>query len=341
MKRNILFASLIVLALSSCTVYNEYPIEIFKPGEVALSPDAKNVAIIYRNFKYNADTLQHYYKDDYRLRKARKRIKNHDSILVSFTLKELAKNLKSKGVFNEVKILPGNLFKSHSGEKLPVLSREIVSKIAASTKSDVIISLETYSSFFSKYSGQYDLPKSHEVITVAAWAVYDPGENKLIERKSMIDTLFWNSYDAQGNYVKNAQLPPRETALQIAAQMTGENYAKRFFATWQTVNRMYSVPPLPDFSEAAYYVNEGKWDQAINLWKKYADKKNGKLAINARYNLALGYEMKDDILTASKWLAAAKQLAMDYKSKEDLKMILTYEKAINIRKRDIVRLNQN
>ncbi len=38
------------------------------------------------------------------------------------------------------------------------------------------------------------------------------------------------------------------------------------------------------------------------LWKRYADDKNGKMAINARYNLALAYEMKDDLDTAWKWL---------------------------------------
>lgn len=339
MKRNFLFALLMLFFISSCTVYNEYPIDIFKPGEVALNPNAENVAIIYRNFKYENDTLQNYYKQDYRLKKAKTPINNHDSVLVSIVLKEFAKNLKEKEVFNDVKILPSSLFKNHSGDKLPVLSSDVVSKIAESTGSDIIISLETYSSFYSEYSGNYDVPKSHEVITAATWAVYDPLENKLIERKPLIDTLFWNNYDSQGNYMKNSQLPPRELALKIAAQMVGENYAKRFFATWQTVNRMYSVPPLPDFSDAAYFIEEGKWDKAMDLWKKYADKKNGKLAINARYNIALGYEMKDDIETASKWLAAAKMLATDYRSKEDLKMILAYERALNIRKKDIKRLN--
>lgn len=330
-----------LLSVTSCTVYKEYAIDVYKPGEVALSPNAKNVAVIYRNFKYEADTLQNFYKSDYQLRKVRNTIKNQDSLLVQIALNELAKNLKNKNTFSEIKILPLNLFKAHTGTKLPVLSNDVVKKIASTTQSDVIISLETYSSFFTEYTGKYEIPKSHEVITVAAWTVYDPVNNKLLEKKSMIDTLFWNNYDNQGNYVKNSKLPPRDVALKIAAKMTGENYAKRFFASWETVNRMYSVPPLPDFSDAAYYVDEGKWDNAISLWKKYADERNGKMAINARYNLALGYEIKDDIETASKWLAAAQKLALDYKSKEDIKLIVAYQKALNQRKKDIIRLNQS
>jgi tetratricopeptide (TPR) repeat protein len=103
---------------------------------------------------------------------------------------------------------------------------------------------------------------------------------------------------------------------------------------------MYSVPPLPDFAMADEYVQKGEWDNAILLWKRYADESNGKIAINARYNLALGYEMKDDFDTAEKWLNAALQIATAYHSKEDLKMIFQYQQLLAKRKKDILRLNQ-
>ncbi len=217
----------------------------------------------------------------------------------------------------------------------------MVRKISSTADADLLISLETYSCFYSEYSKTEQIPSpSNEVITAAAWAVYDPANNKMIERKTMIDTVFWNSYDDQGNYKRNTKLPPRITALKIASQMAGENYAKRFFASWQTVNRMYSIPPLPDFAAADEYVQKGEWDNAILLWRRYADDDNGKMAINARYNLALAYEMKDDLDTAEKWLIAAQQLATSYRSKEDLRMIILYRKLIEKRKKDIARLNQ-
>jgi tetratricopeptide (TPR) repeat protein len=103
---------------------------------------------------------------------------------------------------------------------------------------------------------------------------------------------------------------------------------------------MYSVPPLPDFSDAAFYFEEGKWDKAIALWQKYADDSNGKMAINARYNLALAYELKDDLDTAQKWLTAAFQLASKYKSKNDLKTIQTYQKILEARKKELLKLKK-
>lgn len=333
-------AILLLLLTVSCTVYKDYQIEVYQPGLIAVPPDVQNVAIVYRNFKYTNDTLQHYFQDDFRLKQVRNDPSDLDSMLVNLTLQELAKNLKNNQVFNEIRIFP-ELFKLHTGDKLPVLDLEMVQKISATANSDLLISLETYSYFYSEYSQteQFQTP-SNEVITAAAWAVYDPTDSKLLERKTMIDTVFWNSYDNQGNYNRNTQLPPRITALKIASQLAGENYAKRFFASWQTVNRMYSIPPLPDFAAADEYLQKGEWDNAILLWRRYADDDNGKMAINARYNLALAYEMKDDLDTAEKWLIAAQQLATSYRSKEDLKMIVLYRNIISKRIKEIARLNQ-
>lgn len=340
MKHLGLLSILFLLFTSACTVYKDYQIEVYSPGVIAIPPDVQNVALVYRNFKYNNDTLQHFYQDDFRLKKAKNDPGNLDSVLVHLCMQELAKNLKDHNTFNEIRIFP-DLFKPHSGNKLPTLDFDMIGKITSSANTDLLISLETYSYFYSEYSETEELPTpSNEVITAAVWAVYDPINSKLLERKTMIDTVYWNSYDDQGNYKRSAKLPPRITALKIASQMAGENYAKRFFATWQTVNRMYSVPPLPDFAEADTYIQKGEWDNAILLWRRYADDSNGKMAINARYNLALAYEMKDDLDTAEKWLLAAQKIAMDYRSQEDLKMILQYQKILQKRKKDIARLNQ-
>lgn len=339
MKKLIPFI-LAILTLVSCTVYKEYPIEIYQPGVIPVPPETDNVAIVYRNFKYKNDTLQHFYQDDFRLKKAKNDPVILDSVLVNLCIEELAKNLKEKNAFNNIHIFP-ELFSLHYGEKLPALDFNTVDKIAETTNADLLVSLETYSYFYSEYSSTEQTPgKSNEVITAAIWAVYNPNTQKLIEHKTMIDTIFWNGYDNNGNYQRKSKLPPRITALKIASQLAGENYSKRFFASWQTVNRMYSVPPLPDFAAADEYVQKGEWDNAIMLWKRYADDSNGKMAINARYNLALGYEMKDDLDTAQKWLIAAQQIAADYKSKEELKMILQYRKLLAKRLNDIAKLNQ-
>ncbi len=330
------FFSLLIAV--GCTVYNQYPIDIYKPGEVIFPPSVEKAVIVSRNFKYSADTLMHFYKDNYSLVKAKNDPDDLDSLLTTICIKELAANLSDNNVFADLHVFPYRTFEKHSGEHLSEFSRGLIEQIASATDADLLISLDTYSSFFSSYPESWDSPETNEVITVAVWSIYNPLKKSLIERKTMIDTIYWNGYDDEGNFRKGFRLPSRLSALEQASAIAGENYAKRFYAGWQTVSRLYSVPPLPEFSEAARYFEEGEWNKAIRLWQKYAGDRNGKTAIHARYNLALAFEMKDDLETAQKWLNAALELATKYRNKEDLKMILKYREILNNRQKETLKL---
>lgn len=329
----------VILLLGSCTIYKNYPIEIYQPGIISVPPETNKVAIVHRNFKYNTDTLLHYYQSDFELKKASNDPQNLDSILVNLSMNELGKNLQNNTPIREIHVF-AELFSPHRADKLPALDFDIIGQIASATNSDLLISLETFSCFYSEYSGRMPgKTNSNEVITVAVWAVYNPSRQQLIERKTMIDTLVWTASTTTETLRGNTQLPARSTALQIAAQMAGENYSKRFMSSWKTVNRLYSIPPLPDFAAADELIQQEKWDEAIALWKRYTDDSNGKMAINARFNLALAYEMKDDLYTAQKWLQAAQQIASDYRSKDDMEMIRHYQTLLTKRQNEIKKLN--
>jgi hypothetical protein len=330
-----------LVILSSCTVYREYPIEVYQPGEIGLQPDVKTIALAYRNFKYKSDTLLHYFQSDFKLRRAKNDPKNLDSSLVAICLNEFARHLKTNTKIEKTEIIRLNTFKPHRGSNIPALSKDFIQKIAEPSGADVLIMLDTWSSFFSEYPGSAEQVKSNEVISAAVWSVYNLKTNKLIERKSMIDTLFWNGYNSEGEFDRNQKLPDRKSALQIAAKLAGETYAKRFHASWRTVNRSYSIPPLPDFALAAEYLENQKPAEAIELWKKYVNGRNRKLAIIACYNVALGYELTDDLDSAIEYLNIAMKLAVKNNSKEDIKAIISYKTILEKRKSDIKRLNKN
>lgn len=318
-----------LLLTSACTVYRDFPIEVYHPAEVKL--EAKDAALVYRNFKYREDTLQHFFKSDYQLFRAGNDPENLDSLLVTACIVEVAGKLKENQVFEEIHIYPYHAFERHTGEHLPDITPALIGQVTSATQVDLLILLETYSTFFSNYSQTADSPKTHEVITAAVWAVYDAETREKVDVKTLIDTIYWNGYDQEGNYQPGYRPPSRLTALEMAATLAGENFAKRFSGSWQTVNRMYSVPPLPDFSNAAFFLEEAKWDEAIELWEKYADNRNGKMAIDARYNLALAYEMKDDLVIAQSWLNEAYSLAKKFRSKNYMRMIETYQKILKNR----------
>jgi hypothetical protein len=339
MKLKHLPVFMFLLLFCSCTIYREYPIDIYKPGELFVPATIENAAIVYRNFKYPGDTLLNFYNENYQLKRAP--YSGHiDSILVVSCLNELAMNLKYHNIFKEVPVFPYQTFERHTNDHLPELPANLITRLSAEAHVGLLITLETFSSFFSTYQSSSGSPHMNEVITVAVWTIYDPEKGKLMERKTMIDTLVWDGFDANGNLQQISVLPPRLTALKMASESAGENFARLFHASWQSENRMYSIPPLPDFSEAAFFIEEGKWDEAITILKRYADDRNGRMAINARYNLALAYEMKDELNTAQKWLAEAQNLAESYHSENNLQMIQLYQKALSNRQRDVYILEQ-
>jgi hypothetical protein len=324
---------------AACTVYKEYPIEVYKPEEIAVPTEAKSAAIVYRNFRDTSDTMQHFFKTDGQLVRAKNDPANTDSLLTVTCLNELAVHLKNSYVFDEVAVLPYDAFEKHSGDQLTPLPSALVMQLATDAAADLMISLETFSNFYSGWTRTADAPPSGEVVTVAVWGIYDGKTGTPAGNRTMIDTVYWNGYDDDGNLLQNYRLPPRLDALLMAAAMAGNSFAEKFYPGWQTVNRMYSIPPLPDFSDAAMLFEEGKWDEAIMIWTRYSDNRNGRMAINARYNLALASEMKDDLDQAYQWLISAMELATSYRSKKDQTIIKTYQNILAERQKDIRKIS--
>jgi len=331
----------LILAVSSCTVYKDFPIEVYKPGAVDLQKEGLNVAIVSRNFKYPGDTLQNYYQKDFRLVRDKKNVNlNTDSLAVSNAMAGLAKALKRDGNFNRVEVFPPDLIKLHMADKLSAFRWETVDNLLSSANADILISVETLSCFYSTYSSSATgEPPSAEVITASVWCVYDPAGKKITDRKQMIDTIYWDGYDENMNRT-NMKMPGRIDAIKMACEIAGENYAKRITPSWQKVYRMYVIPPVEDFRQAAVYFEEGEWNKAIDILRIYAPEKFRKLAIGARYNIAFAYEMMDDMPNALVWIGYAMDLAVSLKSKEDLKMILAYRKVLAQRKTELEKLKQ-
>ena len=340
MNNRIIILLISLAGLFSCTVYKEYPIDVYKAGAVPLPSDASKIAILSRNFKFANDTLQHYFIVDGRLVKDRKNAnKNIDSLAVSKAMQGLATELRNNGNFSNISLFPYNLIKPHRGTRMSAFNWEFVHKLTDPAKVDILISLETLSYFYSTYGAASTGNSGYDqVITAASWGVYDPAAKKIIDHKQSIDTIYWDASDQlrQGN---NNQLPDRLSAIELACELAGENYAKRLTHSWQNVSRMYIIPPVEDFRIASQFFEDGKWDDAIKMWENYTPEKFGKLAIDARYNTALGYEMKDDFVNATTWITKAEDLARSLKSREDLKMILRYKKILDARQTEVNKLN--
>ena len=328
---------LLVLLFYSCTVYQKIPIEVLRTEEMKLAVAKPKIAFIYRNFKFLMDTLQLYYlQDEVLLPDKSNRVEEMDSLVVGDCLQGAADEFKKNGVCENPVLYPLDIFPRQSGEKVYALPVELIKKLAMPAKADYLVSLETLSYFFSIYNGNGTTNPFQKVRMAAIWNLYNGVTGKLEDHKTMVDTMYWDSYSNDGYFTKTA-LPPRIPAIQQAAQIFGENYAKRFYSEWLTVDRMIFVPPLEDFRIAGEYAGKQEWDKAEAIWQKYADNHYGRLAISACYNLALSHEISDDLTGSLKWVNEAFNLAKSYKKSEELKLTLQYQSILKKRLQEIER----
>ena len=61
--------------------------------------------------------------------------------------------------------------------------------------------------------------------------------------------------------------------------------------------------------DAYVFAKEGNLIEAINLWKKNFETKKGKQKLYSAYNIAMGYEMQDNLESATEWALKAQLIA--------------------------------
>lgn len=323
------------LFLSSCTLYQDFPLEVLRAGESRIPSETGKIGWLYRNFRYTGDTLQHYYRDGEVLRKEKPEV-NLDSLLATTCMQSAARDLRQNSVEAESLFFPADMMPPVSGEKLTPLPAALVQKLARPAGADRLMVLETFSWFYSRFRGETRLQDGGEVTLAGIWACYDGTTGAITETRSMVDTVYWSGgEDSKG---QSMQLPPRVPALEMAATTFGERYAQRFYASWITVDRLLVIPPIEEFRQAADHALQQEWEPAMAIWQRYSADRFGRLAITARYNLALAAETIDHIEKALHWIRQAEALARSYKNKKDISLTSDYRQILETRQKEIARL---
>lgn len=333
-RNRLLFFLLAGVFLTSCTAYHELSLEVLRTGETRLPATARRVGFLYRNFRFPGDTLLPYFLEDGMLRK---RVGEPgeplDSLLVTTCLESAAMAFRQNGLTVESLFFPADIMPPVSGEKLTPLSPSLVQKLARPAAADHLIVLETFSLFFSRFTGERRREDAGEVAMAGIWALYDGVSGKITETRSMVDTVYWQGDPGSGD--ETTLLPPRTTALEMASAIFGESYAQRFYPGWITVDRLMVIPPTEEFRQAAEHALNQEWPQAEEIWKRYATDRFGRLAVTARYNLALAAESNDRIGEAVGWIHEAQKLADVYDNKKETAMVGRYRHILETRQKEI------
>jgi len=337
----IAFISVLISLMVSCTVYRDIPIEVLNPKVIDI-PINSSVALLYRNFKYENDTLQYYIRENYNLEyDPRGKKANVDSLVSMSILNTLASQPELLQNTSDIVVFDYYSLPRMTGQNLIPLSREVIQNIARSSGSQKVISLETLTYMYSWYSYISGGNESADVIIAAIWAVYDGFTGALLQNEQVIDTLYWTTSLSFKKGNKEPLVPPYITAMELASETYAENFAKKFAISWETVQRIIVVPPMNEFNLAANYALENEWEKASEIWKRYTSERYGRLAVSARFNMAVASEISDRIDIALDWIAKAEELTKVYRNKNENELVRSYKEILNDRKKDIERLKKS
>lgn len=336
MKRETIgFALLLLWLASSCVSYKKFSIEVYKPADYSIGNDIRKVALVSRNLKYPADTLQHYQVHNHRLIKDKKWF-NTDSLAIKTCLDSLSSQLNSRHKFDSVWVMPITFVQPKRVTEIRPAVNSWYQSISQKTGADLLIFLDMFSCFYNQSNEGNGA--SANVVTSNIWSVYQVNKQKLVDRFSQVDTLYWDSYDENGRY-SGIKIPDKINAVSLAAGVIGENYSKHILPDWTKVDRNYLIIDQAEFNKAIDYAQKGKWEEASKIWQNQLTYSSKKKKVVALYNLALASEMKGEIDQAINYTDDAAKLSSGFFLATLNEAVRKYSVVLHQRRNEINKLN--
>jgi hypothetical protein len=215
---------------------------------------------------------------------------------------------------------------------LGLYSREELVQLADSTNSKILLSLDYFAIVDRKYA--FDKQKTadfFDVFVIAYWNFYDLKNLRLSYYYDRVDTVTWDFHEGVEIF------PPREDAIQKAAEISAVQFAGFLIPHWIEVQRMVYRSGNVDLKKADALAAEGKWLEAAEIWRKHVESPNKKIAAKSKFNMALACEILGQLDAAVDW-AVQSYLVFGQKNPVHEQNSLQYINILNQRKLDVKRI---
>jgi hypothetical protein len=309
MKR-ILIILIVALAVTSCKTQQVF-IYVKHPAPVTLPPDIKSIGVIDRTSP--TKETENLDKIDKILTLEGPKL---DSVGKRGALQGLSEELIADGKITEVKDLTAIDFRTSSVGNFPnPLTWDIVERVCTENNTNALFSLELYDTDTRILTVPHTQGNAKEKIIAAVlepntsietlvkmgWRIYDP-RDKAIRDEFVITRSVVNS----GSLASTAiAMTGRREAVKNASLIAGRDYATRILPYDITLNREYYVKGSNNFKMAKRKAQNGKWDEAGQLWEKETTNPKRKIAGRAVYNMAIINEINGKLDEAIKWAEKA------------------------------------
>ncbi len=331
--KKLVYLSFTVLLLASCKVIDTVSIEYLKPSSISFPPQLKTVGVV-NNTPQGDKTEEIHTKGENLL----SGVFDGEGKLAT---EEFARNIVDGNYFDKVIICDSALRAKDYIPRETKLAKDEVKELAGQLGVDVIFSLEKLKLYLERGLVYYDgLPQGAIDATVRTMIrVYLPGRDKPLATVSDTDSIYW----VTGTW--NIDKKIIEEGSSFAATLP----VKHLLPTWKTVPRYYYASGAVEMRDAAVCIRENAWEEALKLWEAVYARKNENMKMRAAYNIALYYEVKDNLPEAKEWLSKAMKIAEKKVTKnaegevidstEDYAFIFFYLTELDTRLNDMQKLN--
>lgn len=269
------------LLLGGCQTVEQLSIDYMLPAEVSFPPSLKRVAVVNNmpsipDNKLIVEETDEKKKDETEIARKTKYFNGNSKI----TTEALAEALANENYFDEVVICDSMLRANDMIPRESTLSKSEVESLIESLDVDFLIALENiqlrslrkieYRASGVVYAGTIDV-KVYPTVKV-----YLPNRNGPMVTINTNDSIFWD-YAAPSIAQAGAGLISETEMLKEASEFAGTVPVKYMLPHWKTASRYLFTSGSVNMRDAAVYVRENNWQQAIELWKQtYEKKKKGK-----------------------------------------------------------------
>lgn len=324
-------ASIATLFLfTACSTVKYITVEQLTPGSITLPENIKSVAVL-NNFNQNNVIIN-----------------CNPATVVECDGKRVtdsfAHQLAESNYFNEVVISDSAL--CDSSFNVPhILTPQEVKQLCNIFVVDMLITVDYACAIDNNRllsnlkSENFRVVRTRETIVYSIVHYYFPNREKPLKAFTYKDVLHWN----------NLREMTAENIQKEAENMAAVQPAEPFLPKWQQNQRAFFTDGCPEMRQAEVYLIEGKWNDAYSLWEQISNSKGKNMQKRAWFNMALYFEMNDNINKAFDCLNKAKEIEMKklktdeqgivVNPTEDYYIIQEYHRALVAREKEILLLD--
>lgn len=232
----------------------------------------------------------------------------------------LAENIANVNYFEQV-IICDSAFRAN--DKVPrvnvVLTKDEIQKLTEDLGVDMILSFDRIHIqtkpgvlFFPDYPIPVD---AVDAVISPIVRVYIANREKPLFVVAKQDTISWEIDPSLSD----------KKIVKEASEYAASIPVEHLLPYWKGTTRFYYDGGSVEMRDAGVCLRENDWEEAYNLWKAAYEKKKGQQKMKAAFNIALYYEMKDDVAKAKEWIGKARKLVKPGSRDEQLAAFYSLE----------------